>query len=102
MNHREITRRTMLKGLGTVTVGLPLLEEMLTPSALNHQYGFLWWLNGRRDRYPAASERAVAAVGAGGNTILVEPAHDLVLVARWLAPEALDDVIGGVIAAIAG
>ena len=29
MNHASISRRTMLKGLGTVSIGLPLLEEML-------------------------------------------------------------------------
>jgi hypothetical protein len=33
MNHRRITRRTMLQGLGTVTIGLPLLEEMLVSPA---------------------------------------------------------------------
>jgi hypothetical protein len=30
----RISRRTMLKGLGSVTIGLPLLEEMLVSSAL--------------------------------------------------------------------
>ncbi|MCH8047832.1 MAG: hypothetical protein IID44_29410 [Planctomycetes bacterium] len=29
MNPRSIDRRTVLKGLGTATIGLPLLEEML-------------------------------------------------------------------------
>src|SRR5688500_1256242 len=29
----RINRRTMLKGLGTVAIGLPLLEEMLFPNA---------------------------------------------------------------------
>jgi hypothetical protein len=33
MNHRHITRRTMLKGLGTVAIGLPFLEEMLVTTA---------------------------------------------------------------------
>ena len=33
MKKRRLSRRTMLKGLGTVTVGLPLLEEMITPAA---------------------------------------------------------------------
>lgn len=76
------------------------VQRMLTPSPTNHQYGFLWWLNGQRDRHPMASARAVSAVGAGGNTILVEPVHDLVMVARWLAPEALNPLITGVIEAI--
>lgn len=30
---RNVTRRTMLKGLGAVTIGLPLLEEMLVSTA---------------------------------------------------------------------
>lgn len=34
MNHPHISRRTMLKGLGSVTIGLPFLEEMMVSSAL--------------------------------------------------------------------
>ncbi len=33
MKRQRISRRTMLKGLGGVTIGLPLLEEMLVTSA---------------------------------------------------------------------
>lgn len=33
MRDSRISRRTMLKGLGTVTIGLPLLEEMLVSTA---------------------------------------------------------------------
>jgi hypothetical protein len=33
MKHRKISRRTMLKGVGGVTIGLPLLEEMLVSRA---------------------------------------------------------------------
>jgi hypothetical protein len=33
MTQIHISRRTMLKGLGTVTIGLPLLEEMLVSTA---------------------------------------------------------------------
>jgi CubicO group peptidase (beta-lactamase class C family) len=76
------------------------VQRMLTPAPLNMQYGFLWWLNLRRDRHPMASGRAVSASGAGGNTILVEPVHDLVIVARWLSERATNQVIGGIIDAI--
>ena len=76
------------------------IDAMLTPCAINPEYGYLWWLNTDRNRYPAASARAAAAVGAGGNTILVEPAHDLVLVARWLDGAALNPLIEKTIAAI--
>jgi hypothetical protein len=33
MKQRRISRRTVLKGVGAVTIGLPLLEEMLVPRA---------------------------------------------------------------------
>ena len=78
------------------------VEAMLTPCAINPEYGYLWWLNTDRARYPAASAKAAAAVGAGGNTILVDPEHDMVLVARWLDGAALDPLIARTIAAIDG
>ncbi len=34
MSKRQISRRTVLKGAGTIAIGLPLLEEMLTLPAL--------------------------------------------------------------------
>jgi hypothetical protein len=34
MTHQRISRRTMLKGLGGVAIGLPLLEEMILTTAL--------------------------------------------------------------------
>ncbi|HJM93297.1 MAG: serine hydrolase [Alphaproteobacteria bacterium] len=76
------------------------IDAMFTPCAINPEYGYMWWLNTDRARYSSASAGAVAAVGAGGNTILVEPAHDLVLVARWLRGTALDPLIAQTIAAI--
>ncbi|MBI3468543.1 MAG: DUF1552 domain-containing protein [Planctomycetes bacterium] len=35
MNDRRISRRTMLKGVGSVAIGLPLLEEMLVSTAVS-------------------------------------------------------------------
>ncbi|MDA1160212.1 MAG: DUF1552 domain-containing protein, partial [Planctomycetota bacterium] len=34
MTHRPLSRRTMLKSVGAVTIGLPFLEEMSGPSAI--------------------------------------------------------------------
>ena len=33
MSHSNISRRTLLKGLGSISIGMPFLEEMLTTSA---------------------------------------------------------------------
>ena len=35
MTSRSLSRRTLLKGTGAVTIGLPLLEEMLRPSPVS-------------------------------------------------------------------
>ena len=32
MNRHHLDRRTVLRGLGTVAIGVPLMEEMLTPA----------------------------------------------------------------------
>jgi CubicO group peptidase (beta-lactamase class C family) len=76
------------------------VDAMLTPCNLNPEYGYMWWLNTGQARYPSASGGAVAAVGAGGNTVLIDPAHDLVLVARWLDGAALNQLIAATIGAI--
>jgi CubicO group peptidase (beta-lactamase class C family) len=85
---------------GREIVSADWVQRMLTPCPQNHQYGFMWWLNGQRDRHQMASARAVSASGAGGNTILVEPVHDLIIVSRWLAPQALNALVEQVIEAI--
>ena len=43
------------------------VEAMCTPSALNPEYGLLWWLNTDRRYQPAAPATSVFAMGAGGN-----------------------------------
>ena len=71
------------------------VEHALAPCAINPRYGFLWWLNTGRKAWPRASERAFAAVGAGGNLVCVVPEHRLIVVTRWAGDAAgvLDRVI---------
>lgn len=70
------------------------------PCRLNPSYGFLWWLNTGRDRYPSASPGTFLALGTGGNISLVEPEDDLVVVLRWIDPAALDGFVGRLRAAL--
>jgi CubicO group peptidase (beta-lactamase class C family) len=77
-------------------VGAAALREVLRPCPLQPIYGGLWWLNTGRALYREASPDSVFAMGIGTTVIWVEPALDVVAVARWIRPEA----IGGWIAAI--
>ncbi|MBX9990768.1 serine hydrolase domain-containing protein [Phreatobacter oligotrophus] len=77
------------------------ITEMLAPSATNPDYGFLWWLNRGKARYPAATERSVFALGAGSNIIWVEPENDLVVVGRWADQTKFNTFFGHVMGALA-
>jgi CubicO group peptidase (beta-lactamase class C family) len=71
-----------------------------TPTDIRPAYGYLWWLNPERRETPAASAGAVFARGAGGNVIWIEPAHDLVVVVRWMAGNRFNEFAERVVAAI--
>ncbi|WP_020655983.1 serine hydrolase domain-containing protein [Massilia niastensis] len=61
------------------------VKAALTPSAHGPDYGYLWWLNTRGKNLPGLPANAFAAQGAGSNTIVVSPDHELVIVWRWHA-----------------
>jgi hypothetical protein len=76
------------------------IDEMLTPSPTNSEYGYLWWLNPGRTRHRSASAASVFAMGAGSNIIWVEPEHDLVTVLRWIDKAAVDGFVTRLMAAV--
>jgi len=61
------------------------VKDALAPSAHGPDYGYLWWLNTKGKNLPGLPANAYAALGAGSNTIVVSPDHDLVVVWRWHA-----------------
>ena len=61
------------------------VKAALTPSAHGPDYGYLWWLNTQGKNYPGLPATVYGARGAGSNTILISPDHDLVIVWRWHA-----------------
>ena len=78
------------------------IREATTPSAVNKQYGLLWWLNtAERQSYSAANEASFFARGAGGNTIWIDRENDMVVVVRWLAAQAQNQFFRQVSAALA-
>ena len=63
------------------------VKDAVTASkvANSPDYGYLWWLNSQGRNYPGLPTNVYGARGAGSNTILISPDHDLVVVWRWHA-----------------
>jgi len=68
---------------GRTVVPANYVKDALTPSANGPDYGYFWWLNTQGKNLPGMPATAYAALGAGSNTILVSPEHDLLIVWRW-------------------
>ncbi len=59
------------------------IDRATTPSEVNPDYGYMWWLNTGRTRDPSMPESAFTAVGAGGNEIVIDSENELVVAIRW-------------------
>ena len=56
-----------------------------TPTDIQTNYGYMWWLNTDQAQLPAAPASVFYANGAGStNIIYVDREHDLVTVTRWV------------------
>ncbi|HEX6848641.1 MAG TPA: serine hydrolase [Chitinophagaceae bacterium] len=62
------------------------------PSAPNRSYGLMWWTN-EEGRLGNVSKKIYSADGFGGNFIVVDNEHDLVIVTRWLEPNKIKDFV---------
>jgi CubicO group peptidase (beta-lactamase class C family) len=76
------------------------LREAVTPSAHGPDYGFLWWLNTKRQEWPSAPASSFAAVGNGSNIIWIDPQDDIVIVWHWHEGKAMDGMIQRMLSAI--
>lgn len=64
------------------------VKQATTPDPVGPDYGYLWWLNtgtsqSGKKPWPDAPATSYAALGAGSNTVWVDPEHDIVIVWRW-------------------
>lgn len=70
------------------------INEAITPSVPNPNYGYMWWLNEKGDRHwEGLSEDIYYAAGFGGNFIVIDKANDLVVVTRWLEPSKIGNLM---------
>ncbi|HUR66391.1 MAG TPA: serine hydrolase [Chitinophagaceae bacterium] len=53
------------------------------PSAAKNDYGYMWWINSPK-KWKDVSSEIYYALGAGGNYIVIDNEHDLVVVTRWI------------------
>ncbi|MGL4232309.1 MAG: serine hydrolase domain-containing protein [Casimicrobium sp.] len=66
------------------------VRSLREPCAIAPFYGRLMWLNptlaNGDKQFPGASDEASFMIGAGGHYTWIEPAHDAVIVVRWIDP----------------
>ena len=75
----------------------------LTPTPVQPTYGFMnWFLNTDRKFLPSAPASAFAHMGSGTNMVYVDPENDLVIVARWIERNAIDELVRRVTGAVRG
>lgn len=69
------------------------ITEATQPSFANKNYGYMWWLNTGQEQIKNVSENIFYAVGYGGNYIIIDKEHDIVVVTRWLDDSKISDLM---------
>ncbi|MSV27655.1 MAG: class C beta-lactamase-related serine hydrolase [Bryobacterales bacterium] len=87
---------------GRPVVSSEWLKDAVAPGAHGPDYGYLWWLNTKKEHWPSAPTSSFAALGNGSNTIWIDPEHDIVFVWHWHKGEAMDGMIQRILAAATG
>jgi CubicO group peptidase (beta-lactamase class C family) len=83
---------------GTRILSEQWVSRSLTPTTANPEYGYMnWFLNTGKKLLPDAPENAFVHIGNGANIIYVDPQHDLVVVARWLNNNSMNEFIRAVL-----
>lgn len=62
------------------------------PSRPNKNYGYLWWLNTDK-KWETVAPTVYSAQGFGGNYIIIDKEHDLLVVTRWLDDGKVGDLL---------
>lgn len=76
------------------------IARMQEPCSVAPFYGYLVWLNGSGQLFPAAPRSSWFAIGAGSSLTWIDAEHDLVCVLRWIDSARSNECIARVMAAI--
>ncbi|HET9746385.1 MAG TPA: serine hydrolase [Chitinophagaceae bacterium] len=74
------------------------VSSVSQPSPANKSYGLMWWTN-EENRLGNVSKKIYSADGFGGNFIVIDNEHDLVIVTRWLEPNKIGELVRLVVSA---
>jgi CubicO group peptidase (beta-lactamase class C family) len=76
------------------------IDKAVAPSDPNPDYAYMWWtLKGDTD-WGEVPDHLYYAAGFGGNYIIVDRENDIVIVTRWLAGNALANLVETVYSAV--
>lgn len=82
---------------GKQLLSTEFIRQAKTPTSVQPTYGFMnWFLNTDKKLYSNAPASAFVHVGNGTNIIYVDPENDIVIVARWIENNKINDFIGKV------
>ncbi len=77
------------------------MAQARTPGSDNAEYGYAnWYLNPGRKRVPAAPDSAVTFNGDGPNIVYIDWQNDVVMVVRWIRPNAFNEFVGKMLGAL--
>lgn len=77
------------------------LKQARTPTPAQPTYGFMnFFLNTEKKQYPSAPESAFYHLGNGTNIVYIDPDNDIVIVARWIENNKIDEFLGLVTSAL--
>lgn len=69
------------------------VKQVQHPSKADESYGYMWWLNRGSRSVDGIPETVYFAAGFGGNYIVVDQEHNLVVVTRWLDPSKFGELL---------
>ena len=98
INTRDHARFGLLflrRGLwsGRQLISKEWVTKVRQPSEAHESYGYMWWLNKGPRKMDGLSENVYYAAGFGGNYVVIDEEHDLVVVVRWLDPPKLGELL---------
>jgi CubicO group peptidase (beta-lactamase class C family) len=77
------------------------LKMAETPSVPNPTYGFMnFFLNTDKKLYPNAPESTIAFLGNGTNIVYIDRKNSIVVVARWIENDKIDEFLGKIYASL--